>query len=457
MTKPKAPPGGFAEFSFGPTFQEEMLAIMLSDLTLAIKAVKFVPKERLYSDAHRYLFEQIKKHVESRSMTPTMVEIEDDLKTVEKVKRRMLQKFCKMIFDLKPKSSEYIKDKLTDYAKRNAFIEIFQGAQTFYNTKMHQEAYEYTMNGIGDLYTINFREDAAITIGQFEEIRQHYLHQSAMGTHRIPTNIGPLDEILRGGLEKGELGILLAEPKKGKSIGLIHMGCAALMMNRGRVAHFVLEGTTEQTVLRYQTRLTEIQYRDLETDHLKVPQRERLNGIEKKYRNRLDLIPMNAHWTYTALDVESKIKELTRIGRKPDLVVIDYGDLLRHHEPTDSARQEQTEVFRALKRIAMMHGVAIWTASQARRPNENPDKEYILRARDIAECFEKVRIADLVCTLNQTQRERRHGVMRFCIDIYRSADTDKIVRLVQDYERMIFYSKRLGHITREEAPAWVKS
>jgi len=319
-------------------------------------------------------------------MTPTLVEIEDHLKTVEKHRRRMLKTFCDRIFKMDVKSEQFIKDKLTDYAKRSAFIDIFQGAQTLYNTKMQTEAYEHVMKGIGELYTINFKEDAAITISQFEEIRQIYLHSMATSTRRIPTNIEPLDEILRGGLEKGELGILVAEPKKGKSIGLIHMGAAALMMRRGRVAHFVLEGTTEQAVLRYQTRLTEIMYRDLESDTLSKEQRAKLQGLGKRYMNRLDLIPFNQHWTYTALDVESKIKELKRAGREPDLVIIDYGDLLKHHEQTDNARMEQTEVFRALKRIAMMQSVAIWTASQARRPADN-DKEYILRSRDIAECI----------------------------------------------------------------------
>jgi replicative DNA helicase len=445
----------YAEFSFGPAFQEEMLALMIKDLSLAVKAVKHIPKERLYSEAHQYLFDRIAYRVGESGMTPTAVEIEDHLKTVEKHRRRMLKTFCDRIFAMEVKSEQFIKDKLTDYAKRSAFIDIFQGAQTLYNTKMQTEAYEHVMKGIGELYTINFKEDAAITIGQFEEIRQIYLHSMATSTRRIPTNIEPLDEILRGGLEKGELGILVAEPKKGKSIGLVHMGSAALMMRRGRVAHFVLEGTTEQAVLRYQTRLTEILYRDLEGDTLTAAQRAKLQGLATRYTNRLDLIPMNQHWTYTALDVESKIKELKRAGREPDLVIIDYGDLLKHHEPTDNSRMEQTEVFRALKRIAMMQSVAIWTASQARRPADN-DKEYILRSRDIAECFEKVRIADLVCTLNQTQRERRHGIMRFCVDIYRSADTDKIIRLVQDYERMIFYSKRLGHISKDEAPSWKK-
>ena len=452
-TKPKS---GFAEFAFGASFQEELLALMLQDLSVAMKAVKYIPKERLFSEAHQYLFGRIAFRLEKNGTTPTLVEIEDHLKTIEKHKRRMLKHFCQNIFDLKVKSADFIKEKLTDYAKRNAFIDIFQSAQTFYNSKKQEEAYEYVMNGIGDLYGISFQDDAVITIDHFEEIRQNYLHSSSASTRRIPTNIDPLDDILRGGLEKGEFAILLAEPKKGKSIGLIHMGCAALMMRKGRVAHFVLEGTTEQCVLRYQTRLTEILYRDLELDTITNEQRKRLNALAAKYTNRLDLIPMNAHWTYTALDVESKIKELKRVGRAPDLVVVDYGDLLKHHEPTENSRKEQTEVFRALKKIAMIHSVALWTASQAQRPGDALDKERILRARDIAECFEKVRIADLVCTLNQTLRERRHGLMRFCVDIYRSADTDKIIRLVQDYERMIFYSKRLGHIERDEAPGWKK-
>ena len=446
----------FAEFSFGPDFQAELLALMLQDTNVAWKAVKYIPKERLYSEAHQYLFERVKLRIEKDQVVPTMVEIEDHLKTIEKHKRRMLKHFCKGIFETKVKSSDFIKDKLTEYAKKNAFIDVFQTAQTLYNSKKHQEAYQYVLNGIGDLYGISFKEDAGISISNFEELRRLYVASAHTSAKRIPTMIGPLDEILRGGLEMGELAIILAEPKKGKSIGLIHMGCAALKMRRGRVAHFVLEGTTEQAILRYQSRLSEIPYHKLESDRLTVSQRRKLTKIQKRYTDKLDLIPMNQHWTYTAMDIESKIKELARAGRKPDLVIIDYGDLLKHHEHTESIRIEQTEVFRALKRIAMIHRVAVWTASQARRPDHSPDKRYTLRSRDISESFEKVRIADLVVTLNQTLQERRQGLMRFCIDIYRSSDTDRIVRLIQDYKSMIFYSKRLGHYEREELPSWIR-
>ena len=447
---------GFSEFAFGVEFQQEMLALMLQDTSVAWKAAKYIPKERLYSEAHQYLFERIKSRIEMDNMLPTFVEIEDHLKGIEKHRRRMLKHFCKRVFDTTVKSADFIKDKLTEYAKKNAFIDTFQTAQTLYNSKKHQDAYQCVLDGIGDLYGISFKEDAGISISDFEELRRLYIHSAVSSAHRIPTMIGPLDEILRGGLEKGELGIILAEPKKGKSIGLIHMGCAALKMRRGRVAHFVLEGTTEQAILRYQSRLTEIPYHKLESDNLTVKERKTLMKVGKRYMGKLDLIPMNQHWTYTALDVESKIKELSRAGRKPDLVVIDYGDLLKHHEPTESIRIEQTEVFRALKRIAMIHRVSMWTASQARRPDKAPDKYYTLRSRDISESFEKVRIADLVVTLNQTLMERRQGLMRFCIDIYRSSDTDKTVRLIQNYKKMVFYSKRWGHIEREELPSWIR-
>jgi hypothetical protein len=93
-----------------------------------------------------------------------------------------------------------------------------------------------------------------------------------------------------------------------------------------------------------------------------------------------------------------------------------------------------------------MKKYAIWTASQARRPDKQEGETYLLRAKDISESYEKVRIADIVCTINQSSAERVNGLVRLHLDIYRSADTDFTIRLITNYEKMIFHSKRLGII-----------
>jgi replicative DNA helicase len=442
-----------AAWDFTPSFQEGMLSLMIRDVGFATKLIRHIPAERLYSEAHKYLFEEVKKKLERDNNIPSYIEIEENLKKVERTKRKMLRAFCKSIYEMTLADAEYIKDRCTEYARKNSFIDIFQNGQTFWNARRHDDAYKFVMEGINELYGINFRDDSFLDISDFETLRKRYIYESSIYTRRIPTNIKPLDDILRGGLEKGELGILLAEPKKGKSIGLTHMGTAALQMRFGRVAHFLLEGTTEQGTMRYQSRLSGIPYQRIEKDELTEKEETLLDRIGRRHMRNLTLIPFNQHWAYTTLDIESKIKELERQGQKPDLVIIDYGDLVRGRGQYESPRLEQTDVFRDLKRIATMHRVAIWTASQARRPIDGPEKEYLLRSKDIAESFEKVRIADLVITLNQTPKEKHMGVLRIHVDIYRSNDTDRTIWSLVDFGKMIFHSKRYGYISKR--PAWM--
>jgi replicative DNA helicase len=436
------------EFSFSESFQDSMIALMLTDVGFCKKTLSYIPKDRLYSEKQKYLFNQIQRKMDKDGTLLSYIEAEDSLKRIDKIKRGPLKKYLKFIYHLNLEDRDYIKEKLTEYAKKNAFISVFMGAQTLWNSKKYGDAYEKTFQGITELYSIDFRDDAIVRLKDFEDIRINHVLANMDNEKRIPTRIEDLDNILRGGLEKGELGILLALPKHGKSLGLLHMGCAALMSRSGRVAHFVLEGTTTQSVMRYQSRLSGIRYHDLEKDNLTDKQRLRLAELDKLYLNRLDLIPFNKHWEYSVGDVEAKIKELESVGRKPDLVVIDYADLLKSKHREKEKRFEQTEVYRDIKRLAMIKDVAIWSATQAQRPKDAPDVVGILRAQHVSESYEKVRIADLIITLNQTPNEKKQGLLRFHIDIYRSSDSDKTVYLLVDFERMIFASPKGGAADR---------
>jgi replicative DNA helicase len=438
-------------FSFSESFQDSMLAMMLKDVGFCMKVISYIPEERLYSEKQKYLFKLIQNKMKKDGTILSLIEAEDNLKRVDRIKRGPLKKYIRYIFNLEVEDKDFVKDRLTDYARKNAFISIFMEAQTLWNAKKHSDAYEKTFQGIVGLYGIDFKDDAIIRIKDFEDIRMAHVIQNMDNEKKIPTRIPDLDNILRGGLEKGELGILLAEPKKGKSLGLLHMGASALMSRSGRVAHFVLEGTTTQSVLRYQSRLSGIRYHDLEQDNLNIEQREKLKTLDKLYMNRLDLIPFNKHWSYTVLDIEAKIRELESIGRKPDLIIIDYADLLKHSNGSKMEKRiEQAEIYRDIKRLAMIKDVAIWTATQAQRPRDEPDKVGLLRAQNVSECYEKVRIADIIATLNQTPDEKKKGILRFHIDIYRSSDADKTIHLLVDFERMIFYSAKGGIADREK-------
>lgn len=432
---------------------------MLKDLSFTDKAVKYIAPEHLYSDAHKWLFQAIREKYLKNGGVPSAPEIEVQLQGVERHKRRMFRSFIGKVRKQEIEDPDYVKSKLGEFAKRASFSDLFATGQTFYNAGKTAEAYTFVMESINHIYSITFDDDEIIGIGDFEKMRRRFVNQRVLTTDRIPTGIPPLDQILRGGLSRleGEFGVILAEPKKGKTVALIHMGAICALMKMGRVVHFAAEGATETTTMRYQSRITGIPEERITTDDLSDDEQRLLDRVKVRLKNWLFVVPFNKHWEYTTTDIETKCKELDRRGFTPSLCVIDYADLLQPREKVRDERLNQRSVYRELKRLALMRKMAVWTASQAQRPKDMPSKEGILRGADISETFEKVRIADFLCSLNQTPREKEMGIMRLHADIYRNSPADKTVRLITDFERMIFHKASLGFIEPYDMPEWMRT
>lgn len=443
-------------FVFGAAFQEEMLSLMLRDIDFAAKAARFVQASDLATDQHRFLFNLIARKIVDHNALPSFVEVETELRlaALGLGTRKVFRVFAEKIYATPPTDTKYIRDQLTIYARKSHFINTFGKAQVLWNSGRHDQAQKFTTDGMNELQEIDFNEETPLIMGNLEDFRTQQIFESETIRRRIPTGIPGLDDVLQGGLAKGEMGILLAEAKKGKSIGLIHMGAMSLMMRTGSVAHFVLEGSTFQTATRYQSRLSLIPHIRIKRDILTDEERDKLDEIDRKFRKKMAIIAMNTRWDYTIDDIDTKLRQQERVGSKPDLVIVDYGDLLTTRVRMEM-RFQQAEVFRGLKMLAMMHNVALWTASQATKPKDD-ERENVLRARDVAESYEKARITDLLVTLNQTARERLMGIMRFHIDIYRDNEADRTILPIVDFSRMILHSMRYGSLTPDDIPDWGK-
>ena len=118
-------------FTYGPEFQGQMLALMTRDLSFCSNVFSALSEDLLYSEAHKWLFKEIKEKFNSTGKLLTMIETEDHLKFMEKSKRRLYLGFAKEIFNKKIEDEDYIKIQVTDYAQRTMFIDVFKTAQTF--------------------------------------------------------------------------------------------------------------------------------------------------------------------------------------------------------------------------------------------------------------------------------------------------------------------------------------
>jgi len=439
-------------FQFGAKFQESMLSLMLRDISFADKCVEFVPAEHLHSEAHRWLFQQIQSRYNSAATIPSRVEIDEGMKRLNKFKRKPILKIVDRCFNHDPESPDFVREQLAEFAKRTNFADLFAHSQILYNEGKHDDSYTYVLKAINHLHSINFNDEETIDIKDFEKLRQR--HNAQKGIVRgadITTGIKELDEILGGGLSKaeGEFGCILGEAKVGKSIALIHFGFAAICHGY-KVAHFVLEGTTEQTMMRYQARIGRIPHKNLKSNELTPEEETKLEGLGERYSGLLELVPFNKSWEYTTQDIDTKLKEFDRKGWIPDLIIVDYADLLHSRVKHHRTDLEQRDVFRDLKSIAMTRKVALWSASQAQRPRkEEARKIRTITGASVSESYEKIRIIDFLGTLNQTPEEKQLGVLRLHADIYRSNRSDKTINLITDFDRMIFHNPVWGTVPKK--------
>ena len=99
-------------------------------------------------------------------------------------------------------------------------------------------------------------------------------------------------------------------------------------------------------------------------------------------------------------------------GAKPDLVLLDYADLLRDTGVKGSVRNDIMlgNIYEELRGLAGTYQIPIWTASQA---NRSALEEDIIEADKIAESYAKVMVADFVVSLSRKTADKISGTGRW--------------------------------------------
>ena len=96
------------------------------------------------------------------------------------------------------------------------------------------------------------------------------------------------------------------------------------------------------------------------------------------------------------------------MGKKPDLIIVDYADLLRG--AGKEIRLELGNIYEDLRGMAGEYEIPVWTASQANRSALEDD---VIGAEKIAESYSKIMTADFVLSLSRKIEDKIAGTGRW--------------------------------------------
>jgi replicative DNA helicase len=442
-------------FRFDSEFQRKLVKLALEDDAFATQASKYITGEMFESDALRWVWTQMLRQRE-QGRSPTIMVMRDLLRDVPQVLQPRYRTMVVAIEHEVIREEAFIRSRLAEFIQRNIFVGAFAESKRLYNMGQVDQAVTLMQAETQRASTITF--DAPDRAFFFSELADRQRRRRREREHNFDytfaTGISRLDNLLDGGLSIGEMGTWIADSKGGKSLFLVHLGVYPLRSMQKRVLMIVLEGSRKMVENRVESLLTGVPYKHVKQGAFDPFTYQKM--IEE-YRGLQDLLVIRAFtdaWNYNVSDIRAELSDLKHTrGWVPDLITVDYGDLLRSQQKGVSEEQHQRDAFGDLKSLTTMdRGYAIWTASQARRPSIKKEDvkaagEYdplttltkpVIKARDVADSYNKIRRSDFIGSINQDQVDKQNHEARLWCDLYRDNEAGITITVKQDLSRMVF-------------------
>lgn len=394
---------GFGQY--GHAFQEKIMQALLYDKNwaeqmLEVFDVTYFDLKYLVFLAERY-FNYAKKYKAYPTIQLLATIIKDDLKEgKDKVLRDQVIDFLVRVkANPSPGDLGFVKDKSLDFCRKQALKSAFEEAVDHMASAKYEQCVEVVKK--------------AVMVGTTPSVGHEFFHDydarfTKLKRDCVPTGLPELDrnEILNGGLGKGELGVVVAPTGVGKSHMLTFLGANALREGRN-VIHYTMELSETQVGVRYDSNLC-----DIDSNEVVDRSSELLEKYDKMKLGRLFIkqYPMNSANIYT---LRSHVERLSVTkGFVPDLVIIDYADIMQSTRKFDSLRHELKLVYEELRGYATEFGMPIWTASQSNKEGSTTD---VVDLSNMSEAYGKAMVADVVISLSRRAHEKAGGFGRLYI------------------------------------------
>ena len=386
---------------FGRSFQEDLSQLILDDRVFCDQIEEVLDVEFLELKFLRVFVKKILDYREEYKVHPSykmMATIfRSEMDNIDEATKVQARDFLARIYrsDLAVDGSDYIKKTAIDFCKKQKLKEAILKSVKL----LDQSSYDEISTVINE----------AIKLGDDNDFGYDYLRdfeERFMIKARSPITTGwkHIDGLCKGGLGIGELGVVIAPTGAGKSMVLVHLGTQALKAGK-TVIHYTLE--LQDTVIgnRYDSCLTGVKLGELTV--FKEQIYEKVSDLEGKL-----IIKEYPTKSASTKSVFNHLSRLRKRGIEPDMIIIDYADLLKPKVDRKEKRMELESIYEELRGLGQEFGAVVWTASQTNRSGLNAE---VITMESISEAFNKCFVADFIFSVSRTIQDKNANTGRIFV------------------------------------------
>lgn len=308
-------------------------------------------------------------------------------------------------------SPDAILDKIATFARTQAVKRAW--ASSIELIKKNPEA-EETWIKIDELYKearlVNRNFDIGLDYFESPEERYKRIEENAANLETFTLGFRSLDNCLvGGGLTRGELGAVMALAGAGKSLWLAWVTSQNIAKGK-KVLYISTEMDQDRIASRFDSMFSLIGQHELMVKREEVWQALRDTITEYEDKRRL-IIKQFPSGTVDVTGVRAYHSQLTMMGFKPDLVIIDYPGDFKDYAGLD-LWHSRYRMLREIRGFGVEEKHCTLVAIHPNKSSKELTLEEFMDEGNTGDSFKQNQVFDFFLTLNQTSGERRANIAR---------------------------------------------
>lgn len=433
-------------YKFDEEFQAKITAMCIRDTNFMQRAEGLVLPKYLESMGDAILVDISNRYFAKYRKSPSDKAILNHLLThdlISKIVRPehglIVKERIKQLWDVDVSDRDYVIDQVATFARHQAVsAAILESVE-----HLDINAFDKISSNLKKALDVGEHSDSgAYNYGEMIDVRTEERIDRAAGKlppTGITTGFADIDKVLyHKGWGRRELSVIMGGAKAGKTTALLDFGISACgNINKYNVLYVTLEVSAKIVSERLDSRISAQIIGEMGSH---------IHDVKDKVKRFMDragkfIIHEFPSGSMRVSDLRRLLERYKAKGTVFDLVVLDYADLMAPERITDNSIENSKSVYVGLRGLAMQEDVALLTATQT---NREGNKKTVAMATDVAEDFNKVRIADILISINKTDEERNLNQARLFFAACRNQRSGFSIRINQDLSRMKFISAVIG-------------
>jgi replicative DNA helicase len=393
------------KYPFREEYQLRILAVILRDREFSLRYQELLQPNYFDNPTYTELCKLIFKFIDEHGVLPSRESILNKVR--DHTNKGLIERLVDTIYSMDLTDSKDVEDTLKEFVQQQSW--------RLTQPRIDLAVREGDFSKARELFDKNMRIDEKLLhehgeIFYFDNIEKSLLalEPSMVQENKIATLITPIDRALKGGAGPGELHILFAPRKTGKSIFLVNLAVAALYQ-RKNVLFISLELGEKQIEKRIHTRITGIVDTEL------YGSRDKASGAIKRIKSFQGNLVIKKYATggATVNTIRNYVDFLWKVKNfRTEILIVDYLDILAPIEKHALRWQSQGPNSENLRGLGDLLEIPVWTVTQG---NVLTEKKEISEGMDMKGDQTKAETADSVWSILQSEPEAEVNKARlFC-------------------------------------------